>query len=61
MGRYETDILKTMRVLFTYKYVVEKRIFNTEVAKIQFNKRTSDLEEFFGVGEVGGRDGVHRH
>lgn len=36
-------------------------IFNIEVAKIQFNTRTSDLGGFFSVGEVGGHDGVHRH
>jgi hypothetical protein len=30
-----------------------KRIFNTEVAKMQFNTRTSDLGGLFGVGEVG--------
>ena len=36
-------------------------IFGTEVAKIQFNTVTSDLGGFFGMGGVGGYDGVHRH
>jgi hypothetical protein len=39
--------------------VVGKPIFNTEVAKIQFNTRASDLGGFFSVGELGGHDGVH--
>jgi len=41
--------------------MVGKRIFNIEVAKIQFNTRTSDLGGFFSVGQLGGHDGVHRH
>jgi hypothetical protein len=61
MGRYEIDILKTVSFFITYNYVVGKRIFNIEVAKIQFNTRTSDLGGFFSVGGIGGHDGVQRH
>jgi hypothetical protein len=43
MGRYEMDIFENNASFIYSNYVEGKRIFNTEVAKIHFNTRTSDL------------------